>query len=141
MNSRQEWSAIQTRHGLERNGRSYVPPFLHPDSPIEVACPASRPVRPGRQDRQAAQAVWANMRSRWAECRSLLPRAREICMRGEGRDLVIFTMLPTELKRKTLPGYSASSTPSALALLTVPSIRSTGALKWRWATCRVDSLV
>jgi hypothetical protein len=63
------------------------------------------------------------------------PRARNICMRGEERDLVRSAMLlPTELKRKVRPGYSFSSTPLALALVTVPSTVSTGALKWRWAT-------
>ena len=37
--------------------------------------------------------------------------------------------LPTELKWKVRPGYSASSMPCAEALLTVPSMVSTGALK------------
>ena len=49
--------------------------------------------------------------------------------------------LPTELKWKVRPGYSASSMPWADALLTVPSMVSTGALKWPWATWMVDSLV
>jgi hypothetical protein len=39
--------------------------------------------------------------------------------------------MPRELKRKVRPGYSSSSTPSEEALFTVPSMRSTGALKWR----------
>lgn len=48
---------------------------------------------------------------------------------------------PTEEKWKMRPGYSASSTPPALACFTVPSMVSTGALKCLRATWRVESLV
>lgn len=49
--------------------------------------------------------------------------------------------LDAELKWKTRPGYSASSTPSLLACLMVPSTVSMGALKCFLAIWSVDSLV
>ena len=70
------------------------------------------------------------------------PRGRgRVLYTAPGRDLVMeFDLpsmsavrsameLPTELKWKVRPGYSLSSMPCAEALLTVPSMVSTGALK------------